>query len=404
MIAIPILLSLVLFVFDFVMNRKIYSPGVVFNVITFVTLFLYSFMLSNIQQILSGRTVLLLTMCIIWFNIPVFLGYSIKPKQPNPEKLKQIEPVELQDGMKSNKFDLILFIVVLCLFLIEVIYNKGFPLLWKLLKNGKTYFDFSMPIVHQFFIAIFILAGAYSLFKKKCFYKWFYLAIPILVISRSYLIAIAVEGFVVYLITARKKPKYFLVYLSLAVLVGIVLFGLVGNIRTGKNEFLEVAEFKPFVSWIPSSFKWVYAYMCFSISNLNNLLGMTNGFVNYGASSLNSIFHMFFLISENQSFDYLVSKNFTVSTFAPALYLDFGFFGPILFVFVIGIIAAWLYWEIEKKGTKPWLFVLLYAFLVYVITFIWFTNLFFTPMVLQFILVPIIFYLPQKALRRKNLK
>lgn len=408
MIAIPILLSLVLLIVDLAVNRKIYSPGVVFNGITFATLFLYCFMLSNIQQTLSWQTVLLLTMCIMWFNIPVFIGYSLKFKKQNTieNDEKQYRPVELE-GKKSSKLDLIFFIVILVIFTIEVIYNRGVPLLWKLTHSSKTYFDFKLPVVHSFFVAFLIGVGAYSLFKKKCYYKWFYLLIPILLVSRGFLVAIIIEGFLVYLITAQNKPKYFWLYIVIVGVVGILAFGLFGNFRTGKDAFLAVAQFKTGTEWIPSSFKWIYAYMCFSISNLNNLIAMTPGFVNFGANSFNRIFSPL-KIHENKAFNFLISPNFNVSTFAPSLYIDFGFIGPVAFCMIIGLISVFVYKMMQAQSALRRGYVLMYAVLVYGIVFLYFDNLFFLrQMYLQIFYIIIFLFVPyyiKTIKRRKNTK
>ena len=85
MIYIPIILSLTLLIIDLVKNKKILAPGVVFNAVTFITLFLYSFQLSYIQHTLLWQTVLLLTLCIVAFNVPVFFGYFVKRK-PKSDK------------------------------------------------------------------------------------------------------------------------------------------------------------------------------------------------------------------------------------------------------------------------------------------------------------------------------
>ena len=399
MIAIPIILSLVLLVLDIIKNRKIYSPGVVFNGITFVTLFMYSFRLSEIQQDLSGKTILLLTLCIVAFNLPVLIVYFVKRKNITDSKIKAAAP-EFKIYETSKWLDLVLFIIILTLFLIEVIYNQGIPLAWKFLNTNKVYVDFGMPYLHSIFTSLLMLVGGYSLFKKKCYYKWFYLSIPILIISRALLASMVIKGLIMYIIVAKNKPKLFWCYLFIAGFVGLLLFGLIGNFRTGQAEFLAVAQFKPWADWLPSSFKWAYAYLCFSVSNLNNLISMTPGFVNYGASSLDSILPPGWQLPENAVFNFLVSPNFTVSGFAPSLYLDFGLAGPIILCLLIGILSIYLFSKINVSEVS----VLFYAIVLYSIIFIWYSSPFiYTPFILQMILIPVIFVLPRLfKQRRKN--
>ena len=47
---------LLLLIVNYAITKKIFSPGFTFNGIYFVTLLLYSFMLSDIQQELSNMT------------------------------------------------------------------------------------------------------------------------------------------------------------------------------------------------------------------------------------------------------------------------------------------------------------------------------------------------------------
>ena len=391
MIYIPIILSLTLLIIDLVKNKKILAPGVVFNAVTFITLFLYSFQLSYIQHTLLWQTVLLLTLCIVAFNVPVFLGYFVK-REPKSDKA-----VVYRDYDTSKKADLILFIIIVVIFSIEVIYNCGVPLLWKLLGTKKTYMDFSFFKLHGIFMSLLLTVGFYSLFKKNCPYKWIYLLIPILLISRQYLISILIEGLVLYLLSMKRRPKHLWLWLVGFVVVGIVAFGVIGNFRTGKAEFLYVAQFKAWADWVPSALKWVYSYICFSIANLNKLVGLTNGFENFGASTLTGILGI--PIPENASYDYLVSPNFTVSTFMPSLYLDFGMLGPILFCLVIGMVSIWVY----KRLSVSKIYLMFYAIIVHNLIFLYFTNMFlYRPIFLQVIYILIIFVLPQTIQRRKN--
>ena len=71
----------------------------------------------------------------------------------------------------SPKKEMVVYYIALVVFIIEVIYSKGCPLAWKILGNGKTYFDFGIPSVNGMFYGLVILMGSYSLFKKGCFYK-----------------------------------------------------------------------------------------------------------------------------------------------------------------------------------------------------------------------------------------
>ena len=66
---------------------------------------------------------------------------------------------------------------------------------------------------------------------------------------------------------------------------------------------------------------------------------MTNGGINMGASSFNELLPTILVnslsIKEAYTPDFLVKANFTVSTFMPSIYLDFGKFGLMIFTFII---------------------------------------------------------------------
>ncbi len=364
-----LILLAALIIIDVAKNKKLLSPGIVFNGIFFITLFLYTFRLSYIQRVLTNKTLLLLFCCVIAYNIPVFIYYfRKKPKRDVVQSKKEFK-FEI-----SKSVEFVMFLIVLAIFLIEVIVENGFPLLWKLANTNQTYVEFGIPIIHGALCAIITLMGSYCIFKPKNYYKYFYLLLPILIISRQLLISIAIQGVILFLLDTKKLTKKHIVFLVVLLIVGIAGFAIIGNIRTGEGEFMKVAQIKDQFQWVPSSFLWIYSYICFSLSNLNNLVGITNGFTTYGLSSLfevvpSSLKGLFPTIDE---FSYLISPYFSVSTFAPSLYLDFGFIGVSLFCLLIGFLAVFIYHRIEKG-----LFKMLYMVFLHNIIFLFFVNFFF---------------------------
>lgn len=385
-------------VVDLLRNKKIYSPVVVFNGMFFIALFLYNFYLSYLQQILSSKTIWIITLFIIAFNL-IFIKDLYKPK-------RQIIYIKRDISFRiSAKREMVAYYVALAIFIVEVIYSKGCPLLWKFTGSEKTYVDFGIASVNGMFYGLVILMGAYSLFKKGCIYKYCYLAFGVLIISRQMLISMFVQAIILYLLTHKLNKK-----IVIGTLIGIVLailaFSFMGNMRTGESEFLKVAKFKPQYDWIPTSIKWVYSYVCFSFSNLNKLFSLTNGCVNLGALTLNelvpNIFNLHIPITRHYSFDYLVSKNFTVSTFVPILYLDFGVIGLCIFCLIIAHFAKNFY---ERAENNEMVSKLVYMVIVHNIIFLFFINMFlYLPILFEFFLIPIIFVLDYDKLKNKIFK
>ena len=145
---------LVLIIFDLLKNKKVHTPGFVFNTMFFITLLLYCMYLSYVQLWLSTRTVWIITLFIISFNIPIFRNYYKKDKKIIV--IKHRIPFRI-----SEKKEMIIYYIALVVFILEVIYSKGCPLVWKIIGNGKTYFDFGIPSVNGMFYGLVILMGAY---------------------------------------------------------------------------------------------------------------------------------------------------------------------------------------------------------------------------------------------------
>lgn len=381
---------LILIGVDYKLNKRIFTPGILFNGIFFITLLLYNFYLSDIQQVLSMRLLITFLLSIIAFNIPTFIFYLKNAKSgKNTIQTQEKNIINLQ---MSKKKELIIFLALVSIFVLEIIYNKGFPLLWKILKINKTYVDFGVPLIHGFFLSVVTIMGAYSLFKKRCYYKYFYLAIGLLIINRNLIITIVVEGFIFFLL---RKPDFLKNIKNVCIIVGcgivvMILFSVMGNLRTGESEFLKVAQFKESYNWIPTSIKWVYSYMCFSVSNLNNLFSMTNGGIYHGLLTIKNILPTVFAnkIQIEPFASYLVSNNFNVSTFGDALYLDFGAVGIIVYCLLLGALCSFIYSKSKQNDRCK----LAYSVLSYCVLFLFFINmLFYSPVYFQFVWIILLF-------------
>lgn len=395
---VAIYIILILFiVIDFIRNREIFTPIKIFDFIWIVTLFLYELKLSYIQQDLSNRTLWIFIVCILSYNLASNIMYFFKIKK-NQREVKHKISVD-------NKIKIANYIVII-IFIIEIIYSKGCPLFWKLTGSTKTYMDFGIASVHGALNGLVICLGAYTLFNKKCKYKYLYLLFGILTLSRQVLMSIVVEAIIFNIQDViRKQNKInYKKYIILAIIVFLV-FNLLGNFRSGKDVMDIVFRPRDGYENLSTATMWSYSYLTFSVSNFNNLVKLTDGAVNYGASSLSMLLPTavlkFVHIQKNYSESYLVQSNFNASTYLPEIYLDFGIIGIAIFNIFIAILGTYIYKK--AKATKSDVWLMLYAVFAHNIVFLFFVNMFlYLPIIVQFLYIPLIFSEKYKEMEEKN--
>lgn len=374
-------------IFDFVKNKKIYSPTFIFNFVWLITLSLYELKLSTLQQDLSNRTILIFWICIITYNTICVLMKHIKM----PSLQKKIKLEFFRKNFSVEKKVKIAKWIAIIIFIIQTIYSGGLPLIWKLTGDSKIYFDYGIPSLTGAWYGLVICLGAYSC-SKKGIDKYIYMMIGILILSRQIIMSIIIEAIFFMILNKSKKISF-----KKLVLVGIIVFigfNFLGNLRSGDNAMDTVFYPKEEYKELPSSFKWIYSYMTFSISNFNNLVGMTDGGVNYGVSMLSEILPTVVMdkvnLKPNYDSNYLVLINFNVSTYLPSAYLDFGLTGIFLVNLLIGAIGIYLYKKYNKKPNIKNR--LLYSVFLHNIVFLFFINMFFyLPIICQYIYIWIIF-------------
>lgn len=379
---ITIFIVLIVFcIYDYLKNKKIFTPTFIFNFIWLLTLSLYQLKLSYLQKDLHDRTLLVFMVAIFAYNISYLLFKYIIPAT----KQKQKKNKNLGKKLKIAKY------TVIIVFIIEVVYSGGCPLLWKLLGIGKNYFDYGIPSLHGAFNGLVICLGAYSVFKKRKD-SFLYICIGVLILSRQIIISMIIEAIVCILVDSRNKKK-----IKKVIIYGFMVFALftvLGNFRSGKDTMNNVFNPKPEYENLSDSTKWIYSYLTFSIGNFNNLALITNGSVNNGSSMLTELLPTVILnkanIKPKYSPFYLISLNYTVSTYLPPIYLDFGIYGVALFSVFMAFIGCFTYKNMTIKNNNK--NKLMYAVFIHNILLLFFNNMFlYLPTIIQFIYIPIIF-------------
>lgn len=418
MILLIIVLAL-LCIIGYYIYKSIISPMVLFNGIWFLTLLFYNIKMSKFQNDLSIRCIQCILLCVIGYNLVYFIVCLVR--KSDVLKLSVINNNVIINNMAEFKRHIVeknmdfgqllkskfnisrktfsidskikyanVFIIVV--FIIEIIYSKGFPLIWLLTNSTKNYFSFGIPSLNGVLYGLVIMMGAYSLMKKTK-WKYFYLLFGVLVISRQVIMSMVIEGLIIYLLRNKEKlSKNAKIVFVLVAVASIIFFGIYGNIRTGKEAFNQVFEAREQFENVPTTVKWVYAYMEFAINNFNELVSITAGNVNKGMSMLNAFLPTIITnaISKQPIYEpyYLVKINFNVSTYLPPIYLDFGMVGILMFNILIGLWGYRLY-KNRYLGEKNMIY---YAVFAHNIIFILFGNFFLSISIMaQFVYAKIIF-------------
>lgn len=389
MIFVIYVLLIMFLIIDFMKTRELVTPIKVFDFIWLLTISLYELKLSYIQQELSQRTIWIFIACILSYNLIGNIFYNIKIERKKQRRKIKLFNIKIEDRIKIANY---IFIII---FLVEILYSKGIPLIWKIQKIPKTYMDFGIPSLHGALNGLVICLGAYTLFKKKYYFKYLYLIFGILTLSRQVLMSIVIEAVVYNIIdTANNKTKInYKKYIIICIVI-FIAFNVLGNFRSGNDVMGIVFNPRKGYENLPTSIMWVYSYLTFSVSNFNNLVGITNGMVNYGTSTLNFFLPTVIInmvdIKQNFNANYLVQSNFNVSTYLPEIYIDFGIIGIIVFNSLIAILGTYLYKKV--KSEKCEYYYMLYSVFIHNIVFLFFVNMFiYIPIFIQFIYIPLLF-------------
>lgn len=296
-----------------------------------------------------------------------------------------------------NRFVMILLIIWGLGSFVDVLYSGGVPLQWVIMGwEGKNYTDFGIPTLHGmlnacYLQAVTILFYCWMVRKKRrdgiliCILSFW----PVMMLGRGIFLSAALQMVAVYLIMHRVRFKS-IVGILISVMVLVVLFGVLGDMRDTPNPFDYLVEdkAKDFFDFFPSGFLWVYVY---STSSINNLFSNIDSVIPVGfpVYSISNMFPSVFRIAfgmdpRNDQFDF-VDQNLNTSTIYAGYVSDFGPIGAVILVFVIQLMAAGFYF---KARTRDIAGVLGYSVMFQVLLFSVFYDMFFLlPTLMQLYIV-----------------
>jgi len=281
----------------------------------------------------------------------------------------------------------------------EVVMFQGTPLYWKLTGSSKTYFDFGFSTLHGCLNSLILALALCSFYLYRTTHRNKFLLIPatcafwtVLVISRQVLIVEIIELAIVFFATARWTFMFW-ARVSGAALATLLVFGVVGDLRSGAENFRKLAMTDDFPTWLPSGFLWVYMYIATPLNNLLHTLA--HGVVSPEPTLKETAWLLFPTVIRNRLFadtvppigGLLVSDVFTVCSVYAQPYLDLGLNGIVIFsVFISGF--CHFFWQ--KRSVCSFL---IYAILAQCLALtVFFNHFFYLPVIAQLFWVFIIFH------------
>ena len=372
--------------------KQVLEPVLYFLAVWFIVILLYSLRLS---YLLNGDIIVAWQFLIATFGC-FLLGYSIALFLRGKLILKN--EFEYHDENRLRRRIVYLFLFWICFTVLEVIVSGGIPIIWMILGNGKKYDEFGVRSVHGLLNALQLAISLLSFYQYKKYGKRRFLYITLFlilwnlcVITRQVIVVMMVELFFVYLYLEINKIK-FLRNLFFYGLLFVVLFGIVGDLRSGSEHFKYLAQpSNDWPDWAPSGFLWVYIYISTPLNNL--LYNFTFETVNINLSFPNTVSILFPSFIRNIFFDFstyevsgnLVTQAFNVSTAYASPYTDAGYLGVGLFSIYSGLFTGVFWWVKSLKR------IFYRAIIVQMIVLsIFFNHYFYLPVAFQLVWIFII--------------
>lgn len=278
--------------------------------------------------------------------------------------------------------------------IMEIFLSGGVPLLWLIQGSSKTYFDFGIGSLHGLLNALLLSLSLVSFYLYKLTGAYKNLSIPIfvvfwgvVVISRNLIIVNTLQIIILNLVFSRVSIKRICSVIVLSFLI-IIAFGIIGDMRSGKDEFIKLAVVSDnYPLSLPSGFLWIYMYITTPFNNLIHTIITTQPEWNYSLKNatallLPSVIRNVFYDPTEFFKGNLISEAFNVSTAFLDVYKDIGFVGILIEATVAGFVSGFLW----KKNSR-------YSIIAFSIISqcnilsVFFNHYFYLPIIFQFFFV-----------------
>ncbi len=251
--------------------------------------------------------------------------------------------------------------------ILEIIVAGGLPIQWLLQGDtSRDYRDFGVPSLHGLLTAVYLFILT-ARFLDYCFNRrlrdgWVTLALlvwPLLQINRGAFIWSLLEMLGIFLLV-RRITLVRLAQVGVAMLLGILLFGVVGDWRAGagKEALREITSERGrfLADDLPPGFLWVYLYVSSPVNNVVGGIEHLNPLYRpyYSTASLlpTVIRERIYTDTENRYALGLVNEAFNASTWYVNFLADFGVRGAIVIICLIQALMSYFY--LQAKRGRAW--------------------------------------------------
>lgn len=254
----------------------------------------------------------------------------------------------------------------LVLAVFETLFSGGFPIVWGFTNPSKTYFDYGLPSLHGFVnslllaialcrFALYLLTGN----RRHLIIPLFSLIWWIMLATRGTFLFTLVECMILLLRIRRIRSKTINRIAAGALLV-VLLFGWLGDLRSGADRFRELAQpASSYPQWLPSGVLWIYIYATTPLNNLvysmvsrrpegNPLLPHTLSLL-LPTVARNYVYGNASAAADEITGD-LIEANFNVSTAYLGPAQDFGLPAIFLFSLIAASACQWFWYKPDLRS------------------------------------------------------
>lgn len=370
------------------MKRVILHPLMVFALVWGLVVGTYTLHWSELQEIdvIDGMPFIYLTVGVFVIMSILFhvIRYVIVDDEVQP--LQHQKPLSVVQDLPLKRW----FLLWAALTIVEIGFSGGIPIVWAITGSEKTYFDFGIPTVHGFLNSLISSLSLISFAKylqtkerRHLVQSLFVVCWAAIVVTRQLIIVNLFQYLVLWVALNKVKPLSVIKLVFTAAVI-VLVFGWLGDTRTGAEKFIGLAmPSDSYPDYLPSGVLWVYMYAVTPFMNLLHSISKDCGceslyFGNTLAPLLPSFLRVIILPNEKIEKGNVVSEAFNVSTAFVDPFTDNGYIGILLFTILISFVT--IYFWYKKSARDLFVFCVLTQSLILTI----FYNHFFSlPVVTQ---------------------
>ena len=337
--------------------------------------FLYSLHLSDLLLKVEPLTVFL-----VGFSVPLIFLFGFLTAHlffTNSFNIKTLKTIDINfDNLVQRTKILTSIFISLSVF--EFVYSGYIPLVSMIQGSDVSHFDFGISSLHGLVMSFGALLFTawffiYYISRKKVALFWLLsilLLFALMVTRKMMVVSVLQSAVLVFFLRENNKGLFKFIFIGF---IFLLIFGIIGDIRTGRELFLSLSHFNiEYPKWLPTGFGWLYIYLTTPIANLVNAVEMTSN-LTYDLSFLQGLFpsviREFFFEIDNNAFDnkWQISAAFNVATGFIGIYQSFGLIGCFIFNFILGFLYKFLI--LKANSLKYFLMLIIFSNLTILLLF-----------------------------------